>query len=203
MPIRLNALAALKPSLVQTISRCAPPGRTTIAAPLLCDESAGKGVILGSWTFFTHQSCARSGSPRCACDPGAPFGHSLITCGARAGVCANVAADINIVTAAMMFLRIMRPPPIKTLRRAFPASPSGQPVSEQLEQAEIALVEPRGQGRRAFQAARLDARPAQDRTNLVDRRGQLLLRLPREQCKCVGRRRAVVVTLPCQHFNQL
>src|SRR5437763_389174 len=92
-----------------------------MAVPLLCEGLAGKAVTVGSWMFFTHQSCARSGSPRCAAEPGAPFGQSLNAFGA--GACADAAAANSIAVIATMALGIMRASPLQETRRgAFPAS---------------------------------------------------------------------------------
>src|SRR5437867_13218775 len=103
----------------------------TMAAPLLWDGLAGKAVTVGSWMFLTHQSCARSGSPRCASEPGAPLGHSLNACGA--GDCATAAAAVNSAAAATKALTIMLVSPSqKTRQRAQSAIVSGQPVLQQL-----------------------------------------------------------------------
>src|SRR5436190_16737709 len=70
---------------------------------------------------------------------------------------------------------------------------SAQPGFQQLEQAEIATVErARRLRRHAFEATRLDARPIEDRLDLVDHAGELSPRPPREHRECIVVDRGVV-----------
>src|SRR5205823_3505525 len=85
----------------------------------------------------------------------------------------------------------------------FPQAGSEQPVLQQFEKRQIALVEARGRDRRTFEATRLNARTGEDRAHLRDGAGELLLRLADECAKGVARNRAVVVLLRRQRLDQL